>query len=353
MDELIAVAEAERPASPLYVRESQRSTEEQRAAVVALHKAKWSTRRIARHVHMSPTTVTAILARWRATGSPGSGARSGRPRATDEETNVAIVQSAADDPFLTPCRIKRQLELACSPRTIDRRLIDAGLHGRVARRKRDHSEAELKARLSFAEGYRDLDWSRVMCADEKYFYVHGYARQEWVRRPAGEAFNPLYTAHKLAHPEYVVVWACISAHGQGDIVFLDGPLDGETYGKLMRDYLPLAADKAFTFGSGPWYFLHDGPTVHRGAAATKALFDAGATVLDWPSYSPDLNVIENLWAHLAKKVDEHRCSDSEDLKRWIQHEWDELDKDYFTTLFASYPKRCQAVIDARGSHTKY
>ena len=328
MDELIAVAEAERPASPLYVRETQRTSEEQRFAVVTLHKSKWSTRRIAKHVGMSPTTVTAILARWRATGSPGSGGRSGRPRVTHAANDTDIVQTAADNPLLTPRAVKRQLQLSCSPRTIDRRLIESGLHGRIARRKRDHEESELRARLSFAEGYRHLDWSRVMCADEKYFYVHGCARQQWVRRPVGEAFNPLYTAHKLAHPEYVVVWACISAHGQGDIVFLDGPLDSETYAKLMRDYLPLAADTAFTFGSGPWYFLHDNPNVHKGAAATKALFDAGATVLDFPPYSPDLNVIENLWAYLANKVDQHRSSDREELKRWIQHEWDELGKDY-------------------------
>lgn len=159
--------------------------------------------------------------------------------------------------------------------------------------------------------------------------------------------------HREAHPEYVVVWACISAHGQGDIVFLDGPLDGDTYATLMRDYLPLAADKAFTFGSGQWYFLHDNPTVHRGAAATKALFDQGATVMDFPPYSPDLNVIENLWGYLAKKVDQHRCRNTEDLKRWVQEEWDNVPNEYFANLFASYTKRCEAVIEAQGAHTKY
>jgi len=192
-----------------------------------------------------------------------------------------------------------------------------------------------------------------MCADEKYFYVDGHPTQEYVRRPVGEEFNPLYTRHKVAHPEYVVVWACISAQGQGDIVFLDGPLDGDTYGKLMRDYLPLAADKAFSFGSGAWYYLHDNPNVHRGAAATKALHDAGATVLEFPPYSPDLNVIENMWAYLVKKVDEHRSSNRQELARWVQQEWDDLPKEYFSNLFASYARRCQAVIDADGSHTKY
>lgn len=291
MDALVAVVDAERPATPVYVREGQRTSDEQRNAVVTLHKARWSNTRIAKHVGMSRNTVRAILTRWRATGSPGSGARSGRPKCTDTSVDAAIAEESKRAPFLTPRRLKRHLELSCSPRTIDRRLIDVGLLGRVARQKRDYSAAQVRARMSFGEGYRALDWTRVMCADEKYFYCNGHVTQQWVRRPVGEAFNPQYTAHKEAHPSYVVVWGCISAHGQGDLVFLDGPLDSDTYAKLMRDYLPLAADKAFTFGSGPWYFLHDNPNVHRGPAATKALFDAGATVLEFPPYSPDLNVL--------------------------------------------------------------
>jgi transposase len=353
MDVLAAAAEAVRPATPTYVREGQRTTDEQRWAVVALHKARMSLRRIAAQVRMSVNTVRAILARHDATGSPGSGTRSGRPTDTDSAVDAAIVRASQADPTLTPRLIQRELELTCSPRTIDRRLRAAGLHGRVARRKREHSAGELRARLSFADDYKDLDWTRVMCADEKYFYCHGHAGQEWVRRSVGEAFSPAYTTHRVAHPEYVAVWACISAHGQGDIVFLDGPLDGDTYATLMRDYLPLAADKAFKFGSGPWYYLHDNPTVHRGHAATKALFDAGATVLDFPPYSPDLNVIENLWGYLAKKVDRHRCRNVDELKRWVQHEWDEVEPAYFTALFNSYPKRCEAVIAANGSHTKH
>jgi transposase len=353
MEALALAAAAGRPATPLYVREKQRTSDEQRHAVVALHKDGKSARYIARHLGMSRTTARAILARWKATGSCGSGARSGRPRCTASATDAAIVETSQDEPFRTPRQIRHQLELDCCPRTIDRRLIEAGLPGRVARHKRDYAAGELRARLSFAEGYKDLDWTRVMCADEKNFYCDGHTGQAWVRRPVGRAFDPQYTTHTEAHPEYVRVWGCVSAHGQGDIVFLDGPLDSDAYAKLMRDYLPLAADKAFTFGSGPWYFLHDNPTVHKGWEAKRALHGAGATVLDFPPYSPDLNVIENLWGYLTKRVDAHHCRNVEELAVIVEQEWDQVDKDYFTNLFESMPKRCQAVIDANGAHTKH
>lgn len=353
MDVLAEAAAAERPGTPLYVREKQRTTAEQRDAVVALHKDGRSARYIAKHIGVARNTVSAILARYIATGSTGSGKRSGRPRATDSATDAAIVAASQASPFDTPRKIRAELDIDCSLDTIDRRLREAGLFGRVARGKRDYTDAQVRARLSFAEGYMNLDWTRVMCADEKNFYCDGHQGRVYVRRPVGAAFHPAYTQHKEAHPDYVRVWGCISAHGQGDIVFLDGPLDSEAYAKLMRDYLPLAADKAFTFGSEPWYFLHDNPNVHKGAEATRALFEHGATVLDFPPYSPDLNVIENLWGYLAKKVDGHRCRNVEDLAVIVEQEWDKIDKDYFTKLFESMPKRCQAVVDAKGWHTKY
>lgn len=353
MDVLAEAAAAERAGTPVYVRETQRTTPEQRAAVVALRKDERSVSYIAKHVGMTRKTVAAILARHAATGSTGSGARSGRPRATDSGADTAIVAASQADPFKTPRKIQALLELDCSRRTIDRRLCSAGLPGRVARGKRDYTEGEVRARKSFAEGYLNLDWTRVMCADEKNFYCDGHQGQVWVRRPVGAAFDPAYTRHKEAHPEYVRVWGCISAHGQGDIVFLDGPLDSDAYAKLMRDYLPLAADKAFHFGSGPWYFLHDNPNVHKGAEATRALFESGATVLDFPPYSPDLNVIESLWGYLGKKVDAHHCRNVENMAVIVEEEWDKVDKEYFRTLFERMPARCQAVIDADGWHTKY
>ena len=49
----------------------------------------------------------------------------------------------------------------------------------------------------------------------------------------------------------------------------------------------------------------------------------------------------------------HQCETVEELQEVIAAEWDKVDKEHMLTLAHSMPKRCQAIIDAQGWHTKY
>lgn len=216
MDVLADVAAAAAAPVARVLRGPTRLTELQRWSCIALHNDGRSSRYIAMKLKVHQNTVLAVLARFAATGSPGSGSRSGRPRSTDEATDINIAVEARITKFTSPRQIKRRLDLGVSSRTIDRRLQEAGLFGRVARHKRAYSEVERRKRLSFAEGYKDWtveQWEKVLFSDEKCFYGHGFCGRMWVRREIGEALNPEYCVHKLAHPVKVNVWACFCASG--------------------------------------------------------------------------------------------------------------------------------------------
>ena len=73
-------------------------------------------------------------------------------------------------------------------------------------------------------------------------------------------------------------------------------------------------------------------------------------VLDWPSRSPDLNSIENMWGLLVKKLQEKQqiFENREQLLVSISKAWHELPENYFRNLCASMPKRLAKVIDANG-----
>ena len=83
------------------------------------------------------------------------------------------------------------------------------------------------------------------------------------------------------------------------------------------------------------------------------LHNAGVTVIDFPPYSPDLNPIENLWNEMARAVEQHACDTMEELQDVVAAEWDKVDADYMRKLVHSMPQRCEAVIEAKGWHTKY
>ncbi|CAG8694400.1 9395_t:CDS:10 [Rhizophagus irregularis] len=69
---------------------------------------------------------------------------------------------------------------------------------------------------------------------------------------------------------------------------------------------------------------------HRAKLTTILLQKKCPRVLDWSSYSPDLNPIENLWAIIKKKS-----------------EWDNLNPDLLSNLCACMKKRLEEVIERK------
>jgi len=359
MDVLAAAAAAAPAPADDAAPRGQRTTTEQRWAVIALHKDARSNTYIAKKLGMSRNTVRDILARYDATGSPLSGSRSGRPRCTDEALDTAIAFTAHVDKFTSPRQIKRKLELDPSRMTIERRLQEAGLFGRVARHKRDYSAEELRKRLSFAEGYKDWTeekWEKVLFSDEKCFYGKGFCGRTWVRRPRGEALNPEYCVHKTAHPVKVNVWAAFCAAGQGYCHIFNEKLDSHLYKRILADNLLPSARLHFSLAPPrleSWHFLHDNDPKHTSGVVKEWIHNNGVATIDFPPYSPDLNPMENLWNDMARAVEKHACETMEELQDVVAAEWDKVDADLMCKLAHSMPARCQAVIDANGWHTKY
>jgi len=56
---------------------------------------------------------------------------------------------------------------------------------------------------------------------------------------------------------------------------------------------------------------------------------------------------------MARSVEVHACDTMEELQVVVTAEWDKIDAQLMRSLAHSMPKRCQAVIDANGWHTKY
>ena len=79
----------------------------------------------------------------------------------------------------------------------------------------------------------------------------------------------------------------------------------------------------------------------------------GPKVLNQPPQSPDLNITDNLWDELEKRVQKHEIRGKDHLKEVLIAEWHNIVRDVLTKLVKSMFRRLQCVIRAKGYPTKY
>ena len=102
-------------------------------------------------------------------------------------------------------------------------------------------------------------------------------------------------------------------------------------------------------------FQHDNARPHTARLTTVFLRHHNINVLPWPSRSPDLNPIEHLWDELDRRLRRRQPQPQTlpQLAAALQAEWTAIPQDVIRHLIASMGRRCQAVIDAHGGHTRY
>jgi hypothetical protein len=75
--------------------------------------------------------------------------------------------------------------------------------------------------------------------------------------------------------------------------------------------------------------------------------------MDWPSNSPDINAIENLWAILKGRMASFPRTTPQEWKDKLIEEWESLDHKLLSNLVNSMKDRIQACILANGGYTRY
>ena len=92
------------------------------------------------------------------------------------------------------------------------------------------------------------------------------------------------------------------------------------------------------------------------AHVTNAYLDHETIIhLDWPAGSLDLKPIEHAWDIFQRWVSARpvQTRTLQELKDALVAEWRLIPQNRIQTLITSMRRRCCAVIDARGRHTRY
>ena len=242
--------------------------------------------------------------------------------------------------------------------TLQRNLKErAGLCSVKVRRTCFLTLAHREHRLWFVDLYPHEDWTRWIWSDEKWFMIGGIKGNErmWVEMCDPDP-EERYVG-KVAHPTKVMVWGAISYWGKSTLHFFDGKIASDQYQACIAEaLLPAAFDPEFLAvpKTKRVVFQQDGARVHTSNSTEKFLEDnlpshwTFTPKGGWCPNSPDLSIIETVWAVLQDKVIERLAFTEEELCEVLLEEWWALDQQRIQKLHDQIPFRMQACKAANG-----
>lgn len=327
--------------------------------ILLLSHKGYSTRNIATKCHVSKSVVQKLRKKHLPDLKVSQGGGIQRLSPQDKHFCVrAATSGRLETTTAVARRLKQDLGIDVSARTVGRALQEAGMCAAEKKKKPRLSTSNIKARLDFATRHKHwtiADWERVIWSDETKINRFGSDGRAWYWKHDGVSEQSRHIKETVKHGGgSIMIWACMTAEGPGNMCKINGNMDQHLYKSILEDELN---------GTIEWYnmdasqiiFQQDNDSKHRAKSVQAWLDEQPFEVLEWPAQSPDLNPIEHLWGHLKTRLNQYEKPPKGMLELWerVETEWNEISKETCVNLIDSMPKRIEAVLKAKGKWTKY
>jgi len=331
----------------------------QRDNILSLLSSGHSTRDIQKKTGVGRTTVSRITKEYQ---PDKENLPAGRPRklsASDRRSVLTMIRTGkAANAVQAAKHLNSVIDSTVSVQTIRNVLKEDGLKAYVKKKKPLLTTRHKKARLQFAQKYSEWtveDWKRVIWSDETKINRFGSDGLQYVWKKPGE---PLSEREITSTVKFgggnIMVWGCMGWEGVGVLTEIQGKMNAEQYTDILGLGLEESMEK-LGLEKAEAIFQQDNDPKHTSKRATNWFEENDIQLLDWPAQSPDLNPIEHLWQLLKTKILAYEKPPKGIWDIWnrAEEQWNLITPEECQKLIESVPRRLQAVIKAKGGHTKY
>ena len=112
-----------------------------------------------------------------------------------------------------------------------------------------------------------------------------------------------------------MIWGAIWHNFKSKLILITGNVTGYTYFDEIICGSGFIDDADIAFGFCKWILQQDNTRPHICKDILEAMSNLSINILpEWPSYSPDLKVIETVWAIMKRRIENSSPGSIEELK---------------------------------------
>lgn len=331
-----------------------------RASIISLLGNGYSLRKIEAKTGLSKSTIARVSKEVYPDKENLKGGRSSLLSTCDCQAIIRqITSSKLDNAVQATKYINNTRTNPVSTQTVRNSLKTEDFCAVIKKKRPLLKKAHRIARLKFARYHQNWtveDWKRVLWSDETKINRIGSDGRSYVWKKKGEGLSDRTTTPTVKHGggNNLMVWGSMGWEGVGMLVEVEGIMDATQYCSILDHAVEESFEK-LEMKEGERIFQQDNDPKHTSKMATKWFEDNNIEVLNWPAQSPDINPIEHLWVHLKKQLNKYENPPKGVFELWerTEEEWNDIPAEACQRLIESMPRRIEAVIKAKGGHTKY
>lgn len=294
------------------------------------------------------STVKYYYKKYLRYGSVETQKRSGRPPKVTPQVALDIDLLLKRDKYLTSPKIKSKIKEVSAVEISKTSVLNfakkLGYTNMLPKKTLDLKPCHIEARLKWAKVYMKHNWNVTVFSDESSFQLNPNCRRVWTTDPKNETIKTSQYHKKL------MVWGGIFLGGRTKLEFIQGKVNAEYYERILeRQLLPIAN----MFKGQKWFFQQDNAAVHTAKSVKNFMASKKLNVIQWPSKSPDLNPIENVWAIMKRRVAEKEPQNISELEMAISEIWENLEQGIIDNCVRSMVSRMTELQEKKGHKINY
>ena len=263
----------------------------------------------------------------------------GRPRTLRNSIRQSLAAYIRHKPHLSLRCLASNLDSNVSHETVRNELRDMTYSKPYPTLSPMLSEVHKINRVKWSKKYRYpvKEWSKTIFIDEMSIWLAKGRLRMWTKR------GKKRICPTTKHSAKIDVWAAFSSMGVFPLCVFRENMNSQLFISIMEGHLLRQAE---VFHGTDWKVVMDNDPKHTSLLSRQWIDENIPNKMPWPSQSPDMNPIENLFGWLKKKLVKKGPKTIKQLKDMLEEIWSNVDPEFLSSYWKSMQSRCKMVIEA-------